>query len=185
MKRFIAILFSCLAFLTGIGDVLQWQINENASVDNSSLTVYNFLEPDREIGAQAVIYDSQGNFIKGLPLVDDPDYSDSFVGSKEDLWMMRALQSIADSDIAMDYLFQLQVGYYDDDFNFIAHLYSVSEYYKDLYGVHTYEEGTILPPINDWVPENFYTINPVIPSPPLFQNPPLPFSVCLVPYYSC
>ena len=71
----------------------------------------------------------------------------------------------------MDYLFQLQVGYYDDDFNFTAHLYSVSEYYKDLYGVHTYEEGTILPPIKDWVPENFYTINPVIPSPPSVPEP--------------
>ena len=67
----------------------------------------------------------------------------------------------------MDYLFQLQVGYYDDDFNFSAHLYSVSEYYRDLYGVHTYEEGTILPPIKDWIPQEFYTINPVIPSPPV------------------
>jgi len=44
MKRLIAILFSCLAFLTGSGDVLLWTVNGDATVDGES-SVYALLSP--------------------------------------------------------------------------------------------------------------------------------------------
>ena len=43
MKRFVAILISCLAFLNGSGDVLYWQVSETATVDGGSIR--DFVEP--------------------------------------------------------------------------------------------------------------------------------------------
>jgi len=43
MKRLVAILFSCLAFLNGSADVLMWQVDENTTVDGGN--IQQFLVP--------------------------------------------------------------------------------------------------------------------------------------------
>ena len=40
MKRLVAILISCLAFFTGSGDVLLWQVNENTKVDGGDIQLF-------------------------------------------------------------------------------------------------------------------------------------------------
>jgi hypothetical protein len=146
--------------------VLLWQVNQNASVDNGISDVYHFLVPDTEIGALACVYDANGNFIRNLNLVADPDYADSFVSSRDDLWFMQAIQSYMEDDIAMDALFQIQVGYYDGDFNFISALYSDTETKANLLAGNSYAIGSLYPPGTDWTPGHYHTVNPVVPSVP-------------------
>lgn len=145
--------------------MLQWQVDENAMVDGS-ISLYQFLAPDVEIGAQAVVYDENGNFLQEMKLVFDPEYSDSFVESKEYLWTMRAIQSSVENELAMETLVQIQIGYYDNDFNFITELFSETETKQELLNKHSYEVGSIYPPVTDWIPHNYYTINPVVPQIP-------------------
>lgn len=58
----------------------------------------------------------------------------------------------------------MQVGNYDGDYNFNPLLYSRGELVD---GKYWYDTGTILPPSTDWIPSQFYTINPVVPISPV------------------
>ena len=167
MRKFCILIGLILFGLIGAGDVLQWQIDQNAIIDNdSNITLYSFLAPDTEIGALACVYDVNGNFLSNLNLVYDPEYADSFVSSRDELWIMQAIQSYMDDDQALDSIFQLQVGYYDEDYNFVTALYSETESKAGLLANHSYTPGSLAPPSTDWIPHSFYTINPVVPSIP-------------------
>lgn len=60
----------------------------------------------------------------------------------------------------MEYMFQMQIGTYDNDYNFIEMLYSNAESVPNRYW---YDWGTIAPYDGDWIPIEFYTVNPVVP----------------------
>ena len=170
IRHIVALLFAVAFFTFGRGDVLMWQVNGDANVDGSP-SVYSFLASDQEIGALVCAYSADGVFIKNLNLVYDPDYADSFVDSKDSLWQMRAIQSYIDQELPMEALFQIQVGYYDVDENFLVVLYSSVETKMNLLEGHSYSPGTLYPTGPDWTPMDFYTINPVVPISPLIPEP--------------
>ena len=76
MKRFVAILTMCLAFLTGSGDTLWWTVDENATIDGvDGSSLYSFLdsksyggEDDIWYGAKVVVKDNSGAKIGTLDL---------------------------------------------------------------------------------------------------------------------
>ena len=78
MKRLIAILTICLAFLTGSGDVLYWQVDENTTVDGGD--IQEFLEPypssDDYFPAVRVklIYGSSSKILSVRGYEDWPEY---------------------------------------------------------------------------------------------------------------
>ena len=77
MKRFIAILVSCLALLTGSGDTLYWQVNENTTVDGGN--IQQFLVPypstdDSWAAARVKLVSSDGTSSTILKIWgEDPD----------------------------------------------------------------------------------------------------------------
>ena len=56
----------------------------------------------------------------------------------------------------------MQIGNYDEDFNFNPILFSKGEKVE---GRYRYNPGDLGPYGGEWIPAEFYTINPVIPSP--------------------
>ena len=57
----------------------------------------------------------------------------------------------------------MQVGTYDGDYNFNPLLWTKGELVP---GKHWYDAGTLLPPGTDWIPTEFFTVNPVMPVSP-------------------
>ena len=78
-RRFIFTCFACFAFLTGSGDVLLWQIDENTTVDSSS--IQQFLVPypstdDSWPAARVKLVSSDGSSSTILKIWgEDPDTS--------------------------------------------------------------------------------------------------------------
>ena len=66
----------------------------------------------------------------------------------------------------MERRFQMQIGIYDENFDFSPILYSngeiVDEKYRHEISSINAGDGAL-----DWMVEKFYTINPVVPSPPV------------------
>ena len=99
-KRLIVILLSFLAFLTGSGDVLRWQITGNEDV-NGNPSVYTYIGSvygdDASIGIRLAAYDSSGNFVSYLhpvygnpggafdPATVDYEFDDEYIGTRADL----------------------------------------------------------------------------------------------------
>ena len=163
IKTAFTLAFAVLLATAGLADVLKWAVAEEASVDGSP-DLYTYLAPDTEIGVRAVQYDRNGNLTGCMPLVSEPEFADAFFGSKDDISMMQALQSFTIGEDIAESLFQIQVGYYDDDFAFVSVLYSVAATGASI-SKFMYEPGDISPPSMDWRPLNFRTVNPVTPSP--------------------
>ena len=154
--------------------ILYWQIGETGNtVDDGPSSVYTFLgfdHADDEIGVRIACYDKYGNLIKHLNPVypDSPDvpggidweYNDQIIGTRDDFWMTRASQAYYGPNDYMERLFQMQVGNYDEDYNFNPLLWTRGELVD---GKHWYDTGSLLPPGTDWIPVEFYTSNPVVP----------------------
>ena len=178
MRGLIFICLSFLAFLTGSGDVIYWQITGNENVDGNP-NVYTFIGTvhgsDTEIGVRLAAYDSSGNFVSYLnPIYKNPDdpygsptidyeFNDEYIGTRDDLHLP-SRQALYSGELAMERRFQMQIGIYDENFDFSPILYSNGEIVD---GKYRHEIGSINPGDGalDWMVENFYTINPVIPSP--------------------
>ena len=152
--------------------VLQWQLNDAGSTVDGSPSVYSFLSlehPDDEIGVQIAVYDNSGNLVRYLnPIWEDEqgthietEFNDWWIGTGSDIGDTRATQGYYGPGDYMEYVYQMQVGTYDADYNFIELLYSDT----DNAAGHWYDMGTILPPNTDWMPKEFYTVNPVVPTP--------------------
>ena len=100
MKRFVAILISCLAFLNGSGDVIRWQITGDEDV-NGHPSVYTYIGTvhgeDSNIGIRLAAYDSSGNFVSYLhPVYGNPsgafdsatvdyEFDDEYIGTRNDI----------------------------------------------------------------------------------------------------
>ena len=182
MKRFIeslmSILFACLSLATayaweGNDSTLFWQIEDNGNtVDDGPNDVYTFLgfeHADDELGVRVACYDRDGNFVNYLnPAYPDPldyidwEYNDQVIGTRDDIRMTKGSQAYYGRDDYLERLFQLQLGTYDSDYNFIPLLYTNSELVD---GKYWYDWGTLAPYNGDWTPTAFYTINPVSPTP--------------------
>ena len=146
---------------------MHWQVkNEGNRVDDGPNDVYTFLGFDHandELGVRISCYDKDGTFIKYLnPAYPDPineidwDYNDQPIGTRDDLWMAKGQAYYGSPDYS-ERLFQLQVGNYDGEDNFVALLYSKTE---KVDGRYWYDWGTLAPFNGEWTPIDFYTYNP-------------------------
>ena len=158
----------------GNESIMYWQITDTGNtVDDGPDDVYTFLGYDHandDLGVRIAAYDSGGNLIKYLNPVypDTPDYpggidweyNDQPIGTRDDFWMTRASQAYYGMSDYAEVLFQMQLGNYDEDWNFNPLLYSRKELVSEQ---HWYTEGSLMPPGTDWIPTQFYTYNPVAP----------------------
>jgi len=166
--------FVCFGW-DGNDNVLMWQLGSGGNtVDGGPNSVYTFLgidHADDDIGVRIAAYDRDGNLIKYLNPIygaegDDSsfidwEYNDECIGTRDDL-PASIRQAYFGSSSYQEYLFQMQVGVYDANFDFMELLYSRAETTSG----HWYDMGTLLPSVQEWTPIDFYTINPVIPSAP-------------------
>ena len=167
----------CLLSLIGFGwegrdNTMYWQVTGTGNTVNGGDNVYTYLgvsHSDDELGVRIACYDSDGNFIRYLnPAYPDPlnyvdwEYNDQYIGTRDDFWLTRGSQAYYGPEDYMEHLFQMQLGTYDSDDNFLPLLYTNGEIVDNKYW---YDWGTLAPHNGDWIPTEFYTINPVIPSP--------------------
>lgn len=194
MKKFIFVIF-CLYSFIGTSDTLLWQITDttlqygiwrpdndavgwydgSSRVDNNS-TVYTFINENHandDVGIRVAVYDGNGNLISYLAGKEEPEYADIWLSNDVSTW--RGLESYTPNkplnEMELEMRFQLQIGYYDEDFNFISELYSNTETADNLYESHIYERSQLGPSLTDQIPSDFYTINPVIPDSPPTPEP--------------
>ena len=164
----------------GTDSILYWQLKDTENtVDDGPNDVYTFLGFDHandDIGVRIAAYDNSGNLVKylnpvyGAPSGSGPfdpgsidwEYNDELIGTRDDL-PVQAQQAYYGRDDYLETLFQMQIGNYDEDFNFSPLLWTKGELVD---GKHWYDTGSILPPSTDWIPTQFYTINPVVPITP-------------------
>lgn len=176
MKIFIALLI-CMFMFAGfawdnVDSIMYWQLGSTGNtVDNGPSDVYTFLGFDHandELGVRIAAYDKDGNLVKylnpvygpvdGNPGYIDWEYNDELIGTRSDL-PASTRQAYYGPDDYLEMLFQMQVGNYDEDFNFSTLLWTKGELVD---GKHWYDTGSILPPGTEWIPTQFYTINPVV-----------------------
>ena len=157
----------------GNDNIMQWQVNDSANVDGGPNSVYKFLGleyPDDEFGVRIVCYDKDGTFIKYLNPVYPAEYggvdwefNDQYVGTRDDFGSTQTSQAYYGPNDYSEKLFQMQVGNYDGNDDFIPILYSSKQ---EVAGRYWYDSGTLAPPSMDWTPMDFYTMNPpVVPEP--------------------
>lgn len=155
-KTLIFIYFACLAFFSGSGDILYWQITGNENVDGNP-DVYTFIGAvhgsDTEIGVRLAAYDSSGNLVSYLnpvygnpsgafdPATVDYEFNDEYIGTRDDLHLP-ARQALYSGELAMERKFQMQIGIYDENFDFSPILYSNGEIVD---GKYRHEIGSINP----------------------------------------
>ena len=164
--------FSCFAW-DGNDNIMLWQVNPTGNtVDDGPNDVYTFLGFDHandDIGVRIAAYDKDGNLIKYLNPVYpeefagvDWEYNDEYIGTRDDL-PASTRQAYYGGEDYTERLFQMQVGNYDGDGNFMPLLWTRGE---SIPGKYWYDSGTLLPPGFEWAPTKFYTANPVIPDIP-------------------
>ena len=180
VKTFILLLICMFMFArlawNNVDSIMYWQLGSTGNtVDDGPNDVYTFLgfnHANDEIGVRIAAYDKDGNLVKYLnPIWKDEnrvkhietDFNDSYVGTRDDIWMTRASQAYYGPDGYLEMLFQMQVGNYDEDFNFSPLLWTRGELVD---GKYWYDTGTLAPHNGDWIPTQFYTINPVVPITP-------------------
>jgi hypothetical protein len=177
MKRLVAILISCLAFLTVSGDILYWQVDENATVDTEpNTTLYSYLgnlpystwsedaETYTEYLAQVVVVNNNGQTVAILPAgwstgetnpysgnpmwQFDPDVTVVEIGHPDAGYVGSAWNvSQLYHDMLEEYLFQVQIL---QDSSGTDNIILFSDYVRGLDLMddkHTYIEGTLNPPI--------------------------------------
>lgn len=158
----------------GHDTTLYWQLKDPGSSVDGGSSVYTFLsieKPDDDLGVRIAAYDVNGNLIKYLnPVYEYEDhtkeiweYNDAYIGTGSSIYDTRYQQAYyGRSDIA-EVLFQMQIGEYDENDNFISFLYSNNEYLRR---DNWYDWGQIDPGQMDWSPTEFFTVNPVMPEAP-------------------
>ena len=184
-KLSIFLLLSLLIPMSGFGwegEVLQWQLSDTADVYDGNryivgLESYLLSQDDDLFGVRISMFDMENNFIKflnpvyGNPSQGGPPYIDYECNDEYvNLWTkdgdmlpidLPAGERQAYNDESMlEKLFQMEVGKYNENDEFIPILWSDVESVNG----HTYEVGTLYPPVTDWTPLKFY-ISP--PSPPV------------------
>ena len=179
MKKILVIFALCMFSFVGMGDVLNWQItgSENARDGDTReyiSDVYSFLVLDEEIGVRLAAYDRDGNFIQYLhPMYRNPsdpyaagtidyEFDDEYIGTKDNL-PTGPRQAMYDGTDPIERLFQIQIGNYDEDFNFNPILFSDGMIVDSRYR-HT--PGDLSPYDGEWSVMDFYTINLVSPDAP-------------------
>ena len=157
-KKFIALLICMFTFAgfawEGNDNIMLWQVTGTGnSVDDGPNDVYTFLgfdHSDDELGVRIACYDKNGNLVKYLNPVYggeygiDWEYNDEYLGTRDELPTahMPGRQAYYGPSDYMEYLFQMQVGNYDSDFNFSPLLYSHSE---SVDGKYWYDAGQLAP----------------------------------------
>lgn len=178
MKKYFYTFIVCLFSLVGWGwegndNIMMWQVNDTGNtVDGGPNDVYTFLGIDHSddyIGVRIACYDKDGTFIKYLNPVYpeewggiDWEYNDEFIGTRDDLPATLRQAYYGPNDYS-EKLFQMQVGNYDGDDNFIPLLYSSK---SEVAGRYWYDDGQLAPQYGEWTPTDFYTYNsPIVPEP--------------------
>ena len=178
----------------GRDTTLYWQVNDSATVDGASMH-YSFLVPYTEdydnwngIRVKVVSPDGQiqrildnygedefGNTVlydgkEGMPVYDN---GSGYWGSGVPTGNQSPLHDLS-TLIAEEYYIQAELGrlswnYDTDSADWSPLAYSAYEKLTTEFGKsHTYDLGTLEPPREgSWIPTEFFTINPVIPSPPV------------------
>ena len=181
MKKILVIFALCIFSFAGIAwnnvdSIMYWQLGDTGNtVDGGPNDVYTFLgidHADNELGVRIAAYDKDGNLVKYLnpvynadgdnPGYTDWEYNDELIGTRSDL-PASARQAYYGPDDYIERLFQMQVGNYDEDFNFSPLLWTKGELVD---GRYWYDTGTLAPPGIDWIPTEFFTVNPVMPISP-------------------
>ena len=173
MKKLLIGFVLCMISFIGMGwddndYTMHWQVKDEGNrVNDGPNDVYTFLgfdHADDEIGVRIACYDKDGTFIKYLnPAYPDPineidwDYNDQIIGTRDDLALYGKGQAYYGPSDYSEKLFQLQVGNYDGEDNFVALLYSKME---KVDGRYWYDWGTLAPFNGEWTPIDFYTYNP-------------------------
>ena len=179
MKKLLTVLLCILAISSfawdGNDNIMYWMLSGTGNTVDGGSDVYTYLgvaHANDEIGVRIAAYDNSGNLVKYLNPVypDSPDvpggidweYNDQIVGTRDDISMFGTGQAYYGTSDYVEMLFQMQVGNYDGDYNFIPLLYSLGE---TVDGKYWYDSGSLLPQYGEWTPTKFYTINPVVPVP--------------------
>ena len=175
----------------GRDTTLLWQVNDDATVDGASMH-YSFLVPYTEdydnwngIRVKVVSPDGQiqrildnygedefGNTVlydgkEGMPVYDN---GSGYWGSGVPTGNQSPLHDLS-TLIAEEYYIQAELGrlswnYDTDSADWSTLAYSAYEKLTDDFKTdHTYDFGTLAPPITtSWIPEEFFTIKPALPS---------------------
>ena len=177
----------------GRDTTLYWQVNDSATVDGASMH-YSFLVPypeddDNWNGIRVKVVSPDGQIQRILDFCDDNGGTYSwkeaaYVGDLLDeydnptgLWgsgvptgNQSPLHDLS-TLIAEEYYIQAELGrlswnYDTDSADWSTLAYSAYEKLTDDFKTdHTYDLGTIAPPTTtSWIPEEFFTIKPAIPS---------------------
>lgn len=186
MKKILVIFALCMLSFVGVAwdnsdSIMYWQLGDTGNTVNGGPNdVYTFLGfdySDADIGVRIAAYDKNGNLVKYLnPVYNAPsgsgpfdpgsvdwEYNDEYIGTRSDL-PTGPRQAYYGPDDYLEMLFQMQVGNYDEDFNFNPILWTKGEIVDKK---HWYDTGSILPPSTDWIPTEFFTLNPVVPISPV------------------
>lgn len=193
-KKLTALVVICAMSLLGYGwddndHTMYWQVTGTGNTVNGGPNdVYTFLgidHADDELGVRIAAYDKEGNLVKYLnpaypnnpdfPSGIDWEYNDQPIGTRDDFWMTRGSQAYYGPEDYMEHLFQMQLGTYDGDYNFLPLLYTNGETVDNKYW---YDWGTLAPNNGDWIPTEFFTINPVIPAPQVPE--PSELMLCII-----
>ena len=179
MKRFVAILISCLAFLTGSGDVLYWQVDDTAKVfngenDTIGTSIIGFIG-DRECGARAVVtggdlaqpyylstYSKDNGTLDGELGVDFGE-SGGYWGSGVPTGNQSSIEQLEPSEMYMEYAFMVEIGEYtwDDvmnDWNFNV-LAQSDKFAANQLSQYIHERFDLNPSsLAIWTPTEFYVV---------------------------
>ena len=158
----------------GNDNIMMWMLSDTGNTVDDGPDVYTYLgvaHANDDIGVRIAAYDNSGNLVKYLNPVYggaegesgfiDWDYNDEYIGTRDDLPAEIRQAYYGPSDYA-EMLFQMQVGNYDGNDNFIPLLYSLGGIVD---GKYWYDSGSMYPQYGEWTPTKFYTINPVVPIP--------------------
>lgn len=185
MKKILVIFALCMFQFVGVAwdnvdSIMYWQLGDTGNTVDGGQNVYTFLgfdHADDEIGVRIAAYDKDGNLIKYLNPVYGPppgsglfdpgsidwEYNDEYIGTRDDL-PAKIRQVYYGPDDYLEMLFQMQVGNYDEDFNFNPMLWTRGELVE---GKYWYDTGSIAPAYPfEWLPTEFFTVNPVVPVSP-------------------
>ena len=170
--KFLLFALACLLSVVGAAwdnadSIMYWQLGDTGNtVDDGPNDVYTFLGFDHandEIGVRIAAYDKDGNLVKylnpvyGAPEGSSPfdpgsidwEYNDEYIGTRDDL-PATIRQAYYGSYDYLEMLFQMQVGNYDEDFNFSPMLWTRGELVE---GKYWYDTGSIAPAYPyEWTP---------------------------------
>ena len=181
LKRFAILIAYMLPFI-GMGDVLRWTVDENATVDGEP-SVYALLSlvPDDDLHNPAARVKISGGGLTSPIYLDnwiqdsetDQYYLDEGGGyygilvgdSGSGYYGVQSQQSHVSTELAMEALFSIELGRMDwDDDTYMSGMFQVlaesDKFTYEQVRSHMYPTFDLNPPVTDWNPTYYHTVSP-------------------------